>query len=172
MKRALLFLVPIAVVLSGCAVAPASPSYGYSYGYGYDDAPYGGPVWVQGAVPYYEAVPASPYVGGIWIGGSWSDDHGRREWRPGHWAPPRGGHEHARPPYRRDVRDPGDHRVYRPPVSRPGVDDDRRGRGRGDGGWANDRPRGERRPALRQTPSYPGAAFDAGSRTDPRITPP
>jgi len=167
MKRALFLLVPIAVALAGCAVAPVSPSYGY--GYGYDDRAYGGPVW--GAAPYYEAVPASPYAGGIWIGGSWSDDHGRREWRPGHWAPPHSAHERGHPPYRRDVRDPG--RVYRPPVARPGLGDRRdRGHGRGDAGWAGNRPHRERSPALRQTPGFPGAAFDAGSVTDPRITPP
>ena len=160
--RAPVLLVPIVLALSACAVAPIAPSYGYDYGYGYGYG--GGPAWVQPA-PYYQTVPVSPYVGGIWIEGTWANVQGRREWHPGHWVPPRSGEVRGRPPYRGDGHYAGD-QGHRPPRTDTGD----RGDGRHGGGWGF-AGRGERG-ATRQVPEFPGAAFDAGSRTDPRITPP
>lgn len=181
-SRALILLVPAALALSACAVVPGNPSYGYGYGY---DA---GPAWVEPAPYYYQTVPPSPYVGGIWIEGSWNDEHGRREWRPGHWVPPHPGDVHGRPPHRGDGRYAGD-QGHRPPRTGIGDGDARgdhghrgdpsdrvdrgdrgeRGDGRPGGAWASEgrSERGAGRPPLSS-----GAAFGVNNPPDPRITPP
>ena len=83
-------------LLAGCAVTPMGPAYDYPVAVepGWVDV---APAPYYGAVPYYESVPVSPYSGGIWIGGSWNDDHGHRRWLPGRWAPPHSGQGHSRP---------------------------------------------------------------------------
>jgi len=167
--RAPFLLVPVVLALTGCAVAPVAPSYGYGYGYGggpawVEPAPYyqgGGPAWVE-PPPYYQPMPVSPYVGGIWIEGSWTDVHGRREWRPGHWSPPHSGDVRGQPPHRGDGRYAGG-QGHRPP--RADIGDRGDGRRGGGSGFAG---RGER-PATRPALEYPGAPAD---RYDPRITPP
>jgi len=160
-----MILLPATLALSACAVAPLAPSYGYGYGYGYD----AGPAWVEPApYSYYQAVPVSPYVGGVWIDGSWTEVRGRREWQPGHWVAPHWGNVRGEPSHRGDGRYADDRR-HRPPRADIGDRGDQ-GDGRRGGGW-NSTGRGNRG-ETRQVPEFPGAVFDAGSRTDPRITPP
>ena len=112
--------------LGGCAIVPTEPAP-YPYPYPYASAPAPATVWIESPAPVYQVVPPSPYVGGIWIEGTWVQDRGRRVWQPGRWTPP--GHEHRNPPPR--YRDPPP-REGRPwPVPRPGFDDRGRPPGRG-----------------------------------------
>lgn len=118
--------------LSGCAITPLGEPYPYPYGpEAYGQPYYGQPattVWVEPPPPVYRVVPPSPYVGGLWIEGTWIHDHGRRVWHPGRWVPPGHGHR-GPPPHFHDRRPP--HLDERPPAhggrpgQRPGWDDRR-----------------------------------------------
>jgi hypothetical protein len=72
-----------AALLGGCVVAPVGP------------VPVAeGPVYAPSAPPppQYEAIPAAPFVGAVWIGGFWNWSGGRYAWAPGHYARPRPGY--------------------------------------------------------------------------------
>ena len=73
--------------LSACVVAPVGRPYGYGYGYGP-----GVVVDVAPPAPYYETMPAQPFVGAVWINGYWGWNGGRHAWVGGHY-------EHGRPGY-------------------------------------------------------------------------
>jgi hypothetical protein len=103
MKRCLIRLLCIGGLATAVATAPACEIY--------DD---GGVIEasVEPPPPQYEVVPAAPYPGAVWIGGSWVWRHGRHEWVRGRYVRPRRGyyyqpHRWERTPNGRWRRTPG-----------------------------------------------------------------
>lgn len=81
----------LALGLSGCVISPLG---GYRSAYPAYPA-YGEPGPVVDVPPpqaQYEAVPASPGAGHVWIGGYWGWNLGRHVWIGGRWAQPPHGH--------------------------------------------------------------------------------
>jgi hypothetical protein len=80
-----------AALLTACVVAPAPVAAPY----GYPGAP-AGAVYAPVAppAPYYEAQPALPFVGAIWIPGFWNWTGGRHVWQPGRYEQPRAGYRY------------------------------------------------------------------------------
>ncbi|MFT3760001.1 YXWGXW repeat-containing protein [Thauera sp.] len=80
----------LALLLTGCAVAPDERSYGYG-SHGYDG--YGGPYYEREIIivtpaPRIERRGPPPGPGHVWIGGYWNRVGPRHDWVPGHWSPP------------------------------------------------------------------------------------
>ena len=89
--RTLALAAACSAALSACVVAPVGRPYG-AYGPGY--APAGEVVVTDVAppAPYYETVPAPPFVGAVWINGYWGWRGGRHAWVGGRWEQPRPGY--------------------------------------------------------------------------------
>lgn len=79
----------LGLTMSACVVVPR-PYSDYPSSGVYADAP--------APAPRYEVVPVAPFLGAIWIAGSWTRYGGRHVWTPGRWAHPHHHHHHG---YRR-----------------------------------------------------------------------
>lgn len=73
-----------AALLGGCVVAPVGPV----------PVAEGPVVYAPMAPPppQYEVVPAAPFAGAVWIGGSWGWSDNRYVWNRGHYERPRPGY--------------------------------------------------------------------------------
>lgn len=80
--RLLVVSLGAAALLSACVVAPVADGYYAS---------------VAPPVAQFEAVPALPYAGAIWINGFWDWHSGRHVWRPGHYERGRPGYVYRQP---------------------------------------------------------------------------
>lgn len=93
-RARLAFVGALAFTLAGCVIAPLG---------GYRSSAYGGEVGPVVDVPppqaQYEAVPAAPGVGYVWIGGYWGWNLGRHVWIGGRWASPPAGYRGWAPGY-------------------------------------------------------------------------
>ncbi|MEO5844349.1 MAG: hypothetical protein ABIQ33_05860 [Caldimonas sp.] len=93
--RTLALAAACSAALSACVVAPIGRpygAYGPAYGPGYGPAGEVVVADVAPPAPYYEAAPAPPFAGALWIDGYWGWRGGRHAWVGGRY-------ERARPGY-------------------------------------------------------------------------
>ena len=82
----LFVVVASSLLLGGCIIAPASPSYPYYVSE---------PVPVAPPPPREEVIGVAPVPGYVWIGGYWGWVGGRHAWVQGRWEAPRPGYRWA-----------------------------------------------------------------------------
>ena len=92
--RTLALAAACSAALSACVVAPVGRPYGPYGAYGAAYGPAGEAIVTDVAppAPYYETLPAPPFVGAVWINGYWDWHGGRHVWVGGHY-------DHGRPGY-------------------------------------------------------------------------